>query len=233
MTGMVDKLELAEQKVKELLGDEKSGHDFEHVNRVVKLAMKFAKAEKENGDSINLPVVVLTALLHDVDDYKVFGQESADNLLNAHRIMTECDIDEMTQEWVCSNIHEIGYRKRLKGISPVSLEGMIVSDADMCDAMGTPGILRTHAYCIDRGYKFFSKDVLPADEVNSETYSMEDDAHGVTHFFEKLLRLKGYMLTRSGREEAAKRHKIMVDFLENLFRENEATEWMELLEKYR
>jgi hypothetical protein len=41
------------------------------------------------------------------------------------------------------------------------------------------------------------------------------------------------MLTRSGREEAAKRHKIMVDFLENLFRENEATEWMKLLEKYR
>jgi uncharacterized protein len=229
----VDKAKKVEAAVIKLLGGEKSGHDYEHINRVVKLALRFARSEKENGDNVNVEVVVLTALLHDVDDYKIFGQESADKLLNARKIMTDAGIDEMVQEWVCSNIHEIGYRKRLKGISPVSLEGMIVSDADMCDAMGTPGILRTHAYCIDRGYKFFNKDVLPADEVNSETYSSEDDSHGVKHFFEKLLRLKGYMLTRSGREEAAKRHKIMVDFLENLFRENDATEWMKLLEKYR
>ncbi|MBO7560904.1 HD domain-containing protein [Candidatus Saccharibacteria bacterium] len=229
----VDKLQKVREKVIELLGGEKSGHDYEHIERVAKLAVDFAKVEKDSGDDVNIEVVILTALLHDVDDYKIFGQESADNLLNAHRIMDECGIDKTVQEWVCANIHEIGYRKRLKGISPVSLEGMIVSDADMCDAMGTPGILRTHAYCIDRGYRFFNKDVLPVDEIDGETYSTENDSHGVTHFFEKLLRLRGYMLTRPGKEEAAKRHQIMVDFLENLFRENDATEWMELLDRYR
>lgn len=229
----VDKAKKVEAAVIKLLGGEKSGHDYEHVNRVVKLALRFARSEKENGDNVNVEVVVLTALLHDVDDYKIFGQESADKLLNARKIMTDAGIDEMVQEWVCSNIHEIGYRKRLKGISPVSLEGMIVSDADMCDAMGANGILRTHAYAIASGYSFFDKDVFPVDKISGEAYGSERTTTSVCHFFEKLLKLKDFMLTRSGREEAGRRHKIMVDFLENLFEEDNATEWMKLLEKYR
>ena len=229
----VDKLQKVREKVIELIGDEKSGHDYDHTNRVAKLAVDFAKKEKENGDDVNIEVVILTALLHDVDDYKIFGQESADNLLNARRIMDECEIDKTVQEWVCANIHEIGYSKRLRGISPVSIEGMIVSDADMCDASGVNGILRTHAYSLSKGRKFFDKDVFPMDENVKESYSKERNTHSVCHFFEKMLRVRDYMLTKAGKEEAEKRHQIMVDFLEQLFREDDVPEWMELLDRYR
>ena len=49
---------------------------MEHVNRVLNLSLKFAKTERANKD-----VVALIALLHDVDDYKLFGIESAENLI--------------------------------------------------------------------------------------------------------------------------------------------------------
>ena len=54
----------------------------------------------------------------------------------------------------------------------------------------------------------------------------------INHFFEKLLKLKGLMLTEPGRIEAENRHQIMVDFLRAYFREKNAPEWSEFLEEY-
>ena len=57
------------QDVKELLGNDKSGHGIDHVDRVLKLAMAFAENERADRE-----VVTLATLLHDVDDYKIFGE---------------------------------------------------------------------------------------------------------------------------------------------------------------
>lgn len=50
------------------------------------------------------------------------------------------------QEKVLSAIKTIGFKKRLNGITPKTLEAKIVSDADMCDGIGTHAILRTYDY---------------------------------------------------------------------------------------
>ena len=52
--------------------------DFNHINRVLDLSLKFA--EKENA---NKYIVSLIALLHDADDYKLFGMENAEKLTKA------------------------------------------------------------------------------------------------------------------------------------------------------
>ena len=54
----------------------------------------------------------------------------------------------------------------------------------------------------------------------------------INHFFEKLLKLKGLMLTEPGRIEAENRHQIMVDFLRAYFHEKNAPEWSDFLEEY-
>ena len=54
----------------------------------------------------------------------------------------------------------------------------------------------------------------------------------ITHMFEKLLKLKGLMLTDSGRKEAIERHKIMVDFLYHFFEEENNPEWIIYLDTY-
>lgn len=134
-------IEQVKEKVNELLNKDNSGHGMEHINRVLNLSLKFV--EKENG---NKTIVSLIALLHDVDDYKLFGMDNAKNLTNAKRIMRECNVDENIQEQVCSSLNNIGYSKRLKGCIPTTLEGKIVSDADMCDALGANGIIRVYPY---------------------------------------------------------------------------------------
>lgn len=212
-------------KVFECLKNDSSGHGMDHINRVLDLSIKFSEQEHANKE-----IVTLIALLHDVDDYKLFGKKQAEELSNAKRIMNECFIDKHVQEIVCNEIKRIGYSKALKGIRPNTLEGKIVSDADMCDAMGAHGILRCYAYSMKIGQPFFNPSIFPIENISNEKYTTYDST-SVNHMFEKILKLKDFMLTSSGIEESKRRHEIVIDFLRHYFEEENATEWINLLEK--
>ena len=222
-----DLIEKVKSFVEELLKGEDSGHGMEHINRVFDLAMKFAQNE-----DCNVEVVALGALLHDVDDYKLFGKHNQEELSNTRTILSQLDVSHNTKEAVINIIKNMGYSKRLKGISPTTIEGKIVSDADMCDALGASGIVRTQKYSLKHGREFFIKDAFPIDEIIADQYTKKSSDSSVCHFFEKLLKLKGLMLTSSGRKEATKRHDFMVSFLRQVFDEENAPEWHTYLSKY-
>lgn len=209
-----------------LLGADNSGHGADHIDRVVSLSLKFA--EKEGADK---SITELIALLHDVDDYKLFGSESAADLPNARRIMKGHDISEEIQSRVLSEISRIGFNRSLCGIRPVTIEGKIVSDADMCDALGVNGIIRAYRYSIKDGKPFFDRNAFPLEYMTPEIYKSHDADSTVCHIFEKILKLKDLMLTDSGRSEALSRHEITVQILRHLFEEENATEWIEYLNK--
>lgn len=213
-------------EVYNLLKKDESGHGIEHVNRVYDLSIKFSR--KEGVDEF---IPSLIALLHEVDDYKLFGEENANNLTNAKMIMNKVNIDENTQEKVLEAIKKIGYKKSLMGIRPESIEGMIVSDADMCDALGVTGILRSYDYQKSNGKPFFDRESFPDEKVEASTYKLCDDSV-VRHCFNKLLCLKNLMMTDAGREEATNRHDIIVSVLYHLFEEENASEWKEYLDKF-
>lgn len=219
-------IEDVKKYVYEVLCKDDSGHGYDHVERVYKLAIRFARKEKADEDA-----VALIALLHDVDDYKLFGKEQAEDLTNAKRIMKLVNVSEEKQQNVLESLKTMGYKNCTNGIRPKSLEGQIVSDADMCDAMGANGILRTHKFGIKYGREFFNSKVKP-DGYIDEKYGDKVADCSVQHMFEKLLKLKGLMITKAGREEASNRHQLMVDFLYELFEEEEAYEWKEYLDKY-
>ena len=220
-------VEKVREKVKEILSKDNSGHGMDHINRVLHLSLKFA--EKENADK-NLTALI--ALLHDVDDYKLFGKENAKNLTNAKRIMHDCIIDERIQDKVCAALSKIGYSKRLGGNEPESLEGKIVSDADMCDALGSNGLIRAHKYSIKHGASFFDKNIFPVENITEEKYTNAPASTSVCHIFEKLLKLKNLMLTESGKIEAQSRHNIITEFLRHLFDEENVPEWKTYMENY-
>lgn len=220
-------IEKVKKQVSELLNQDNSGHGMDHINRVLELSLKFA--EKENA---NKNIVSLIALLHDVDDYKLFGIDNAENLTNAKKIMEDCNVDKSTQEQVCLALNNIGYSKRLKGSCPTTLEGKIVSDADMCDALGANGILRVYTYSLKNGKPFFKKDIFPIEDMTPEKYTKRCADSSVCHIFEKILKLKNLMLTESGKEEAKLRHQIIIDFLYHLFDEENVPEWTIYLDNY-
>ena len=218
----------------DFLGKDKSGHGGDHVLRVYNLALKFADIEKADKN-----IVSLAALLHEVDDYKLVGKEAADKLFNAKNIMQKANISANYQAPVLDIIQNMGFSKYLKGIRPKTLEGKIVSDADMCDAIGATGIIRSIVYAVsDKGNGIiFDNNVFPITDITSETYNSKGTTHdtdsAINHFFEKLLKLKNIMLTNAGAQEAAKRHQIMVDFLRHFFEEENAQiKWFELLDAF-
>lgn len=215
------------EHVSKLLNKDNSGHGMDHIARVLDLSLKFAEKEKANKD-----IVALIALLHDVDDYKLFGMENAKNLTNAKRIMTNCNINAELQNQVCSELKCIGYSKLLKGFRPQTIEGQIVSDADMCDALGANGILRVYTYSMKNGRPFFNRNIFPIENINAEKYTQRCADSSVCHIFEKILKLKDLMITESGKEESKDRHNIIVEFLYHLFEEEDVPEWTNYLTNY-
>lgn len=215
------------KQVYELLNKDNSGHGNDHIDRVLDLSLKFAQKETANTD-----VVALIALLHDVDDYKLFGEENAENLTNAKSIMNKANVPNDIQNQVLASLKCIGYSKLLKGFRPTTIEGKIVSDADMCDALGVNGVLRVYKYSMKNGKPFFDKNVFPIEDMTADKYTRKCADSSVCHIFEKILKLKDLMMTESGKQEAQERHQIIVDILYHLFEEENTPEWTEYLNEY-
>lgn len=221
--------------VAEILGDDDSGHDMGHIDRVYAIGTRLAGNLSEPVDT---ETVSLGLLLHDVDDYKIVGREQAAELTNATEIMRSVGVDPETQVTVRGIIATMGYSKALRGVRPATLEGQIVSDADMCDAIGASGVVRALMYAVsDKGSGVvFDREVWPIVDITAEQYNGNGTSHTtdsfVNHFFEKLLKLKNMMLTEPGRQEAKVRHQYMVDFLHTYFKDENAPEWSAFLDDY-
>jgi hypothetical protein cdiviTM7_00195 len=91
-------------------------------------------------------------------------------------------------------------------------------------------------YACHHGSRIFDPKVWPNINLAAHEYNADGNTHDtdgfINHFFEKLLKLKGLMLTEPGRIEAGNRHQIMVDFLRAYFREKNASDWSDFLEEY-
>lgn len=220
-------IEKIKTQVEKLLNSDDSGHGMEHINRVLSLSLKFAKEE-----NANVEIVSLIALLHDVDDYKLFGHDNAKNLPNARLFMKKSNVSKEIQKQVISELQNFGYSNRLKGLSPSTIEGKIVSDADMCDCVGVNGIIRIFTYSLKYNKPFFDKNSFPTVDINVKDYQTKCSPSTVSHIFEKALKLKKLMLTDAGKKEIDKRHQITVDILYQLFDEENATDWNEYLDNY-
>jgi uncharacterized protein len=59
-------------------------------------------------------------------------------------------------------------------------------------------------------------------EMTKEEYR-NSESTAINHFYEKLLKLKGLMNTKAGKQMAAERHKFMEDFLAQFYQEWEAS----------
>ena len=170
--------------VEQLFHNNAGGHDTEHMMRVCRNAMKIAEYEPD----CDMDVVILAALLHDVDDHKLFATE---NNVNARAFMAARNVPEKQIERICRIIDSVSFSKN-KDRRPDTIEAMIVQDADRLDAMGAVGIARTFAYGGEHGRQ------------------MEDS---LQHFHDKLLRLKDLMNTETGRKMAEERHVFLETFL--------------------
>ena len=206
---------------------ESAGHGMDHINQVYDLGMRIHENEGGNRD-----IIALAILLHDVDDYKFFGDENAQNLTNAKRIMNQCGVDVNTQTTVCEIISTMGWSRLLAGIRPTTLEGRIVSDADMCGITGALAIVRTAQFGKSINRPFFIREKWPrTDIITAEEYKKFNDS-SINYFFERLLKMQGLLFTDTAKQIAAPGHDFIIAFLRRYFIENNAPAWNEYLDKF-
>jgi len=199
--------------IKEKLSGEGSSHDWWHVYRVWKTAMHIAKQEK-----VDLFVVELAALLHDIADWK-FNDGNDDIGPNlAREWMFKLSVDEYVISHVCQIIKDASFKGSGVTANMKTAEGMVVQDADRLDAMGAIGIGRTFAYGGSVGREMYNPDIKP--EIH-DSFDQYKNSQGPTlnHFYEKLLLLKDLMNTATARKIAEKRHKVMEKFLNEFYLE--------------
>jgi uncharacterized protein len=118
-----------------------SGHDFDHVIRVLAVAQRIALAE-----GADLAVVCTAALLHDVGE----SEGRKDHHLRGAAIARDILRDE-PQEFVEAVAHAIEAHRFRADPAPCTLEAQVVSDADKLDAIGAIGVARVFAHAGARG----------------------------------------------------------------------------------
>lgn len=206
--GIIDKANIY---VKELFKNEYSGHDYFHTSRVFKMATLIAKEEHAN-----LEIVQLAALLHDVDDRKL-SPETYLEQRNARTFLLNNNIDTATIDNICEIIREVSYIGT-DSVTPKTIEGKCVQDADRLDALGAIGIARAFAYGGNHNRLMYHPDIKPNLQMNAEEY-FKSQSTTINHFYEKLLCLPELINTTSGERIAKQREEYMRAFLSEFLEE--------------
>ncbi len=186
--------------------NEATGHDFFHLQRVVRTAQ--ALQEKEGGDAEKIEII---AWLHDSFDYKIIENQQKEKEFWQDLLDTNGLKNSYIQS-IFQTIKEISFIKN-KGKAPQLLEGKIVQDADRLDAIGAIGIARAFAYGGSKNRLIY--DGFPIPLKQEIPYSEST----LAHFYEKLLQLKTLMNTKTAQEWAEERHLFMEKYLLQFYKE--------------
>ena len=151
---------------KSKLAADKTGHNFDHIQRVVKLANRLAKAQTK---PVDLTVILAAAYLHDtIDDKLVASPKQAVN--EVKELLTSLAFSSAQSDEIIHIITHMSYASNLNEKQVLSLEGQIVQDADWLDAIGAIGITRAIYYGGTHGEKIYDPEILPRTQLDKASY---------------------------------------------------------------
>lgn len=202
--------------VKQSLNDVWASHDFWHIIRVYNNAIEIWKNE-----DCNMLIVKLWALLHDIADYKYNNWDEniwpkiAWDFLNS--IWVENDIIL----WVQNIIRYVSFSTNLSDwINFKSKELDIVQDSDKLDSIWAIWIARCMCFAGEKWNEIYNPDIKARLNISKEEYK-KSKSTAINHFYEKLLKLKDLMNTKTWKQIAKQRHIFMEEYLKQFFEEIE------------
>ncbi|WP_445954968.1 HD domain-containing protein [Yeosuana sp.] len=199
--------------VKEQLADAEGGHDWFHIERVYNNAKLISKTE-----NVDVFVVALGALLHDIADSKFHNGDETVGPKIAREFLFKLNVDSLVIEHVIQIIENISFKGGNEAQNFHSPELDVVQDADRLDAMGAIGIARCFNYGGFKNRQLYNPDIKPNLKMGKEEYK-SSKAPTINHFYEKLLLLKDKMNTKTGHKIALQRHAYMELFLKQFYNE--------------
>jgi uncharacterized protein len=205
-------IETTVEFVRKQMGEDSTGHDWYHVDRVRRNALLIAERERQ-GD---LFIIEMAALLHDIPDEKLNssvheGQDKLSNFIEGTPLSADLTLK------IIEVINSISFRGGEK--KPLSsIEAKIVQDADRLDALGAIGIARTFAFGGKKGQPIYHPDLTVREKMTIEEYR-QGKSSSIHHFYEKLLLLKDLLNTDTAKMMAEERHRYMEEFLLQFYQE--------------
>lgn len=206
-------ISVVKKYVKDKCYNDSTGHDWWHIQRVYNNAMLINK--KENADEFIITIIVL---MHDLYDHKFYDGNIEEKLeetlkkLQIYNYISKNDIENII--YSCANL---GFSANITEQKELSIEGKVAQDADRLDAIGAIGIARTFAYGGKKGNPIY--DSNNNELVNEEEYKQDGSKTSISHFYDKLLKIKDLMNTDTAKIIAQERHKYLEDFLQEFFDE--------------
>lgn len=208
-------IQATEVFVRRQLQHDATGHDWHHIDRVRRMALRIGTKEK-----VDLFLVELMALLHELHDRKLVGAG------NEKKALQQTEAWLHAQQLQSEQIAEIMYAIKnqsysasgLAGTKLLSAAGQVAQDADRLEALGAIGIARCFAYNGKHGNPIHD----PALPPRTTTLTVKEYVQGTTsinHFYEKLFKLKDLMNTKTGKQIAAARHAYMKVFVKEFLAE--------------
>lgn len=192
---------------KAVLGADRSGHNMDHIRRVV-ATTKTLLAKTPAADRT---VAVAAATLHDTYDDKLVADVAAAKAQTV-AAMAAAHLTTAQQAAVLAIIDHMSFKANLAGKQPLSLEGQLVQDADRLDAIGAIGIARAMMYGGAHGSQLYDPALPPRTHLDAQGYRQKESTI-INHFYEKLLHLAAQMNTPAARHLAAHRQQVMRDYL--------------------
>jgi uncharacterized protein len=193
-----------EEFAKSTITEFDSGHDWWHLERVRKMALYIQKMENQ-GDRF---IIELAALLHDVNDRKFRKPVNSEAEKVISDLLSELGVGGNIVKEVISINKYISFSASERPDN-MSVELMIVQDADRLDAIGAIGIARAFNYGGFKNNPIYE----PGRKGTCEKPST------IGHFYDKLLRLKDLMNTPTAKAMAEQRHSFMEKFLTAFYSE--------------
>ncbi len=189
-------------------------HDWTHVERVTKLALKIGKEEKADLD-----VLEIAALLHDIgrkEEMKNKGKfcHAEEGAKLAEDILRKCNFKKDAIENIVHCI--ISHRYRNSHI-PDTIEAKILYDADKLDSIGAIGIARDFLFAGNAGSNclYTGNEKRLAREGKDYSYTKEDSA--ILEYEIKLKKVKDKIITKTGKKIAKERHLFMKEYFKRFW----------------
>ncbi len=216
MGRLLDKKYIIQETVKfvkkELSGAE-TGHDWFHIDRVWKLSTRIAETE-----NVDLFIVELGALLHDIADSKFYDGNEEIGPQKAKEFLKSLEIENNIIEHIVNIIRNISFKSSNNEQKFNSMEFQVIQDADRLDAIGAIGIARAFNFGGYKNNEIYDPEIKPVIFMSKEEYK-KSNTTTINHFYDKLLLLKDKMNTEAGKNMAKKRHDFMEKFLYEFYNE--------------
>lgn len=189
-------------------------HDFKHIERVLALAERLAKAE-----GADLEIVRAAVFLHDAADA---APDNAEGRLTHHEDAALFAKEVLQKEgWgedrIESVLHCIRAHRFRGSEKPRTLEAQIMFDADKLDVLGAIGVARSFAYAAIAGEPLTG---MPSAQFLATLQKEPDEPHTPYHeYLFKLQHIKDRLHTKTAKQIAEERHRYITEFFERLHKE--------------